>query len=45
MSLLFPFRINAFVTPYADSEGPDQTALLRSLIWSFAVRLQKKLRI
>ena len=24
---------------YADSEGPDQTARLRSLIWAFAARL------
>ena len=24
---------------FADSEGPDQTARMRSLIWAFAVRL------
>ena len=26
--------------PYADNEGPDQTAHLRSLIWAFIVRVQ-----
>ena len=27
---------------YADSYGPDQTALERSLIWAVAVRLESK---
>ena len=26
----------------ADSEGPDQTARMRRLIWAFAVRLRPK---
>ena len=26
----------------ADSEGPDQTAQMRSLIWAFAVRICPK---
>ena len=30
------------VGAYADSEGPDQTAHLRSLIWAFADRLQNR---
>ena len=28
----------------ADSEGPDQTARMRSLIWAFAVRISPKTR-
>ena len=28
----------------ADSEGPDQTARMRSLIWAFAVRIYLKTR-
>ena len=27
---------------FADSKGPDQTALMHSLIWAFAVRICPK---
>ena len=30
---------------FADNEGPDQTARLRSLIWAFAVRTLKALSL
>ena len=29
----------------ADSEGPDQTARMRRLIWAFAVRICQKTRL
>ena len=28
----------------ADSDGPEQTARMRSLIWAFAVRIYRKIR-
>ena len=41
------FALNSYIMKYsmillADSEGPDQTALMRRLIWIFAVRIYPK---
>ena len=36
--LLYPMIL------FADGEGPDQTARMRSLIWAFAVRICPKIR-
>ena len=44
-----PFALHSYILVYpwillTDSEGPDQTARLRSLIWTFAVRICPKTR-
>ena len=43
-SLLYePRHTETCLRAYSDSEGPDQTAHPRSLIWGFAVRRQNHL--
>ena len=48
-SIIRAFALHSYILKYpmillADSEGPDQTARMRRLIWAFAVRIRSYIR-